>query len=258
MTPLDCDVARDLMPLCLEDVASETSRAQVNEHVQNCEDCRLVYEDMKKDPQAVPAPAPDEVKLSAAFKKLLRAIRMKHLLWLMIGALAAAILITAGSYAHMKLFVDADTPIPPKFIEAQLLEMSSGHVLIETKAVEGHNLHGFSGSFVPEEGLIYISPVKPVFDLSDVSTEPFTFTQDLRMKDGVMYQGGFEDVPDSGRTKWVWHSYQDVVKEIRLGTPEDYVVLYQQGDTLPPCPKELEEQYLYLVPEDGDVSWPKG
>lgn len=257
MTPLDCDVARDLMPLCLEDVASEKSRAQVNEHLESCEDCRLVYEDMKKDPPAAAVPAPDEVKLSAAFRKLLRAIRMKHLLWLMIGAVAGAILIGAGSYAYMRLFTDANTPIPPKFIEAQLLEMSSGHVLIQMDAVGGYKFHSLQGSYEPE-GVIYMTPVKPVVDLSDDSPAPFTFTQDLRMKDGVMYQGGFEELLDSGRTKWVWHSYQDVVKEIRLGTPEDYVVLYKQGDTLQPCPKELEEQYLNQVQEDGDVAWPKG
>ena len=257
MSPLDCDVARDLMPLCLEDVASEKSQAQVTEHIQNCDDCRNVYEDMKKDPPAAPAPAADEVKLSAAFRRLLRAIRMKHVMWLMIGALAAAILIAAGSYAHIKLFVDAETPIPPKFIQTQLLEMSGGHVLIQMDAVGGYKFHSLQGSYEPE-GVIYMSPVKPVVDLSDDSPTPFTFTWDLCMKDGVMYQGGVEEVPGTGGNGYVWNSYQAVVKELRLGTPEDYVVLYQQGDTLQPCPSVLEEQYRYQIHPDGETWWGKG
>lgn len=40
MMKIDCDVARDLMPLVLDEVSSESSKNLVNEHISECEACR--------------------------------------------------------------------------------------------------------------------------------------------------------------------------------------------------------------------------
>ena len=45
----DCNVVRDLMPLVLDRVASDESRALVEEHMNSCEECRKQYEEMKAD-----------------------------------------------------------------------------------------------------------------------------------------------------------------------------------------------------------------
>ena len=39
----DCDVIRDLIPLCLDRVASESSRRAVNEHIAECQFCRAMF-----------------------------------------------------------------------------------------------------------------------------------------------------------------------------------------------------------------------
>ena len=39
-----CELIRDLMPLCHDNVASAKSRAAVEEHVRECEDCRRTWE----------------------------------------------------------------------------------------------------------------------------------------------------------------------------------------------------------------------
>lgn len=39
----DCDVIRDLIPLCLDRVSSESSRSAVNEHIAECQFCRAVF-----------------------------------------------------------------------------------------------------------------------------------------------------------------------------------------------------------------------
>ena len=43
----ECNVARDLMPLCIDGVASEESQQYVDKHVASCHDCELVYGEMK-------------------------------------------------------------------------------------------------------------------------------------------------------------------------------------------------------------------
>ena len=43
----ECEIIRDLIPLCVDDVASKSSVDLVNEHISTCEECRKVMENMK-------------------------------------------------------------------------------------------------------------------------------------------------------------------------------------------------------------------
>ena len=45
---IKCDVIRDLLPLYVDDVLSEESRKLVEEHLQECEDCREYCKDLKE------------------------------------------------------------------------------------------------------------------------------------------------------------------------------------------------------------------
>ena len=45
----DCAMARDLMPLVIDNVASEESREFVEKHLAGCGECSAVYEEMKKE-----------------------------------------------------------------------------------------------------------------------------------------------------------------------------------------------------------------
>lgn len=47
---LSCEIVRDLLPLYAEELASADSIASVQEHLDGCEDCRSVYEQMKEKP----------------------------------------------------------------------------------------------------------------------------------------------------------------------------------------------------------------
>ena len=43
MTDITCDMCADLFPLVLDGVASEDSAQAVNNHIKNCEKCRMLY-----------------------------------------------------------------------------------------------------------------------------------------------------------------------------------------------------------------------
>lgn len=43
---MTCEVIRDLLPLCADGVASQESRAAVEEHIRTCDECRALYETM--------------------------------------------------------------------------------------------------------------------------------------------------------------------------------------------------------------------
>ena len=43
----NCDMVRDLMPLCIDGAASEESQQVVAEHVAECKSCQQIYQDMQ-------------------------------------------------------------------------------------------------------------------------------------------------------------------------------------------------------------------
>lgn len=44
----DCDIIKDLLPLYTEGLASEKSRIAVEEHLEDCEECRAIYREMRE------------------------------------------------------------------------------------------------------------------------------------------------------------------------------------------------------------------
>ena len=73
MSKIPCAVIQDLMVLYEDDVISAESRKLVEEHIQECEDCRILYEKRK-------APLPDikiedEDSLKSANERAVRSIK---------------------------------------------------------------------------------------------------------------------------------------------------------------------------------------
>ncbi|MBE6972173.1 MAG: hypothetical protein E7446_08720 [Ruminococcaceae bacterium] len=64
---MTCDVIRDLLPLCADDVASEETRSLVKAHIRTCADCRALYESMCKPLESTPTEK--EMDYMAAVKK---------------------------------------------------------------------------------------------------------------------------------------------------------------------------------------------
>lgn len=43
----NCDITRDLIPLCLDGICSESSKDFINEHISTCLECKQIFEDVK-------------------------------------------------------------------------------------------------------------------------------------------------------------------------------------------------------------------
>lgn len=44
MSKIACDVVKDIMPLCIDDVCSENSKQLVNEHIIECDKCKKLWD----------------------------------------------------------------------------------------------------------------------------------------------------------------------------------------------------------------------
>lgn len=44
---MNCNIVKDLIPLCIDDCCSEDSKIAVTEHINECSECRKLYEEMR-------------------------------------------------------------------------------------------------------------------------------------------------------------------------------------------------------------------
>lgn len=92
---IKCEVIRDLLPLYVDGVASEESRALIEEHLQECADCREYCRLLREEPPEVSmVDYADEV---APLKKIKRKINRNRLL---IVVIVLAFAVAAGALLH--------------------------------------------------------------------------------------------------------------------------------------------------------------
>ena len=88
----DCEIVRDLMPMAVDGTASEKSRAMVEEHVAECEDCREMYGEMRQEVVAEPLAE----RGGQVVKKLRQRRRLRRVLLVLLGMAISALLVFAG------------------------------------------------------------------------------------------------------------------------------------------------------------------
>lgn len=69
-----CEIIKDLIPLCSEGICSDESKHDVEEHIKECEKCRILYEHAPESQNCAPIETPDKYttlkKTNILFRKL--------------------------------------------------------------------------------------------------------------------------------------------------------------------------------------------
>ena len=76
---MKCNVVRDLLPLYFDGLCSEETKAQLEEHIEHCEDCRKLKQNLEPE-QAVPVENQEWDKPISPFKKVKKKIQRKNIL----------------------------------------------------------------------------------------------------------------------------------------------------------------------------------
>lgn len=97
------DVIKDLMPLCIDGIASEKSTEAVKEHIAECADCAKEWESMQKQTTITQTEdmAPDTKQYVKTAKRL-----KKHKRWLILKIALLVAFIYAGVFVGVRWFVD--------------------------------------------------------------------------------------------------------------------------------------------------------
>jgi hypothetical protein len=148
----ECNIARDLMPLCIDGAASEESRLFVETHVAACQPCTAYYQEMKS---AIPAGETEETSkeqqnFSRAVQNLKKKRHQRVLRNVLIGVLAG-VLIVCGIYMAWDFLYNQDLmDMPTTNYTASLAKLENGDVVLSilekgARHTEGYGWNGQLG-----------------------------------------------------------------------------------------------------------------
>lgn len=225
---IDCDVARDLMPLVIDEVASDSSVNLVKEHITECEACSNYWAGMSS---ALP-----KAKKTAEAGRMLRQLRkvqkMRVLVIAFIGLIVGCSLVWGGFAVRDKLQTEPAVPANLQYYDYRLAKIDDEHVaIIEVKNELPYTTTGWNISYETngEASICYLSMEVPWLK-SEESQEPWTYYWETWIiKDGRILS------PD----------HEKPLIEIRKGTTSNYQTLWKMGDTIAEASPEFQ-QYLML------------
>jgi hypothetical protein len=118
MSKLDCHVTEDLLPMYVEELVSEETRMQVDEHLSECKNCRENMLRMSRELN-LPAQVP---KISKKFLVYLKSVRWWYFLCPGFGMIA----LSTGSEEVIKYYLLFITLISALFLSSYFAGISYG------------------------------------------------------------------------------------------------------------------------------------
>lgn len=234
-TCFDCDVVRDLMPLVIDEAASGTSRGIVETHLKECPACRGAMEEMRAElaeRKATPEDG-DFVRFVKNMGKKLRRKKVIAVLSLVVGLVSLVI----GIYAYLANN-SRNIDLTPENVVFALDE--EGYLTV-THTIEGkYGYTGMGTGGIADSGILYFHMTRSM--LPDYSGEKLTGTIQETM-DWLYWNGeelctvhmeAAENAPENLPPESYYVYVEELILELRVGTPEDYFVLYRAGDVLTP------------------------
>lgn len=181
----ECMIVRDLLPLYIENLVSDETRAFVDKHLAGCEDCRKVLEENPTSPEI---PAEAGVVPLKSIKKHLRQQKLKSVLLAVV--LVMTILITGFAWLTAPQYVPYSEDL------LTVTEDSDGTIIISfnENKITGYKLSNFVPSEDGTEAHLYIHAWEIPWDaLFSERT-----LQDVILRRGAVQTigvGGMDDIP---------------------------------------------------------------
>lgn len=242
---VNCDIARDLMPLVIDDAASEAAREAVNGHLKDCEACRGVMEAMRRE-QKLPEDG-DDTRFIQFCKRMEKRFTRQHLVAWVCGVLAV-LLIAVGGWRFVR-YQCYEHMVPMKITEEgagdiRLVQDQFGNVEIRfTVEDETRPCIGWSARFDPVRDAagvhVWFQPEQPAWPQwfgSDGQTGEIVIDTDLKIIDGQLMSveyDSWEEPDEYGNYVEKYRLYSSApVAELWLGEieSEDALLLWKKDD----------------------------
>jgi len=226
---ISCQVIQDLLPLYHDDVCSPDTRELVEGHIELCPDCRSVLEKMK-DHLMLGSEATREQQTQASSLRRIAAYWNRSMAVAFIKGLAIATVVCGLLFGGYLLLTGWNIrSVPTKVIEVTDVGlMKNGTIAYHVKMIDGYNVKQVS-YHLDENGNFYMTPLRPV-----IKSKAFA---DIGLANTYYWinldeQKANHDPDGTGAE----------IQAVFLGTPEDHILIWKRGMTLPPASKAAEDQ----------------
>lgn len=217
-----CEVIRDLLPLYHDEVCSTESRAMVDEHLGECPDCQKALAEM-----GAPVPATENAEDKAVLEHLAGAVskKKKHAFWKGLIIAATVCVVLFGTYLGLSQW---EVPVSGSSITiSDVCELKNGMIAYRC-VYEGALPNNFALTHTPD-GLFYLTPYRRVFGEGGMGGLSFGADKAWRLIDRSEANSWQEAHGDGVRMKAYY-----------IGTPEDNILVWEEGMALPPASEEVE------------------
>jgi soluble cytochrome b562 len=221
---VECEIARDLMPLCMDEVASEASEKLVSQHVDECPDCAEYFNGMKtlppqKDDKEQQAEQNAFDQAAAALKKQKRRHTHRNIFF---GIMIGIILFYGGFFGWdrlSKITANADLSSYNVFLS----QLKDGRVVFSVD---------FQGSF-----RYMMTDIDEVLEGEDhilyVSESRYLIPQNM-----------FSPM-QNGSCMTLSQDELQAYTEIRQGNQKNFLVIWKQGESIPAASDEMESYFFW-------------
>ena len=223
----ECNVARDLMPLCIDGAASRESEAYVNDHVAECASCRSCYEGMKNRlPERLLRQAREE---GEAFARAAARMRRRRTVRRAL-AVALAVVVLLGGAVGGYAYYNQTGELPASWYDLSLSRLEDGRIVVTMCTTRKVETAGFGyGTIMSDDlGLTEKEPDGMVFYCW---MSGFRYGHRADKYDVMAFF--IEPLDDS---------IEAVVYGDRLNGSEAKIA-WRKGEAIPPASKEMEAYY---------------
>ena len=247
----DCEVIRDLMPLCNDGTCSEQSRRMVGEHVLECPACMQMYQEMRTEvPGEPPVQSPDAAPFGKAVKQLRRKRGKRRALAVLAGVIVGLVLMLGGLYVLRCMTTVYNHVSANGEYEFELYRRANGQIIYTMSNLSGRKQKPHY-SYDQTTGVLTMYALHPFLALSTSTNKTDFISSDLHWDEelGLMIRSyesyGYSDFP---------------VLEVRQGgvyesSPEQLQsILYVQGQDIPLVSPDKDAAYDVVL-QPSDPSW---
>ncbi len=254
----NCNVARDLMPLVIDGVASEESQQYVDEHIAECTECALTYGAMK-----VELPRTNQEKERAEMEKAAKEMRKKRRKRIaksvVLGVVLCFVLVVGGQRLWEELTLYSRYSMAKSEVAVQLYKMSDGTGLIVYDLEKNNHVVSLGWGYEYDNGVITLRPEKPAIYVGHERYEKM-YGGYRTDKIGGWEEQGWMKMTAAQVEAWNTSSRlnsqkydPNPIQEIWVEYSDGMELIYQHGDEVSPCSAEMEAylEYLHNPPDIG-------
>ncbi len=229
----ECNIVKDLMPLCIDGVASEESAKLVEEHIAGCEPCAKAYADLQGEIHAK-AMAKEQAAFEKAAKEIRRRRSIRKALTMLLTALLCIVLMV-GCGLWVNHLHETVIPLQPDEYDMRVVQVKGTDDVVYV--LNGmRKVLGFGTNFE------YDHAEKEIRWQFQTTKRQISFPGDWEYSDSFM-QFTKGKVVDGQLVQMVGGEPYRVM-EVTIAAGDAVRVIYQAGDPLTVSSDELAEYYL--------------